>query len=481
MAIAFQQLIGGVFRDGAGPDLQSINPASPDEVVAEGRTATVDDLEKAVASAQDAAPGWARTPIRERAALLLGAAEILDARAEEIGRELTREEGKTLAEGVGEVRRAAEILRFNAGEADRPAGEVFHSPRPGERILVTRKPLGVVAVVTPWNFPIARPAWKVGPALIHGNAVIWKPASLVPLLAYRLAQALHDAGLPPGVLSLLIGPGSIGQALVEHPGVSALTFTGSTEVGAALIRTCASLRKPVQTEMGGKNAAVVLADADLDQAATAVVSGAMASTGQKCTATARLIVDRAVEPDLMHRVADLVRGLQVGDGLLPGVMVGPAASHAARMDIDASVERALAEGATLRVRSEGPVVGGSPEGHFVVPTVLTLADTRPAVWREEVFGPVLSTITATDTEHAFELANDSVFGLSGSVFTSNLRTVLDAVDRFEVGVLHVNSETTGADPHVPFGGAKESGYGPKEQGRASREFFTSTTTVYLSD
>lgn len=481
MATRFQQLIGGVFRDGEGSPLTSTNPADPSEVVAEGLTATTGDLDKAVTAAGRAAADWARTPVKERAAVLARAAASLDARAEEIGRELTREEGKTLAEGVGEVRRAAEILRFNAEEAHRPAGELFHSPRAGERIMVTRKPLGVVAVITPWNFPIAIPAWKIAPALVHGNTVVWKPASLVPLLAFRFTQALHEAGLPPGVLSLLIGSGRIGQALVEHPAVHALTFTGSTEIGTALMRICASLRKPVQTEMGGKNAAVVLADADLERAARAVVSGAMVSTGQKCTATARLIVERGAEPELMERVDDLVRNLQVGDGLDPGVAIGPAVSQSARADIEQSVERAQDAGATMRARSDLPLVGGSPDGHFVRPTVLSLPDTRPAVWRDEVFGPVLATVTAADAEHAFELANDSAFGLSGSIFTSNLRAALDAVDRLDVGVLHINSETTGADPHVPFGGVKDSGYGPKEQGRASQEFFTTTTTVYLTD
>ncbi|MCD6639782.1 MAG: aldehyde dehydrogenase family protein, partial [Nocardioides sp.] len=431
--------------------------------------------------AAEAAGGWARTPVKERAAVLVRAADILDSHADEFGAELTREEGKTLPEGIAEVRRAAEILRFNAEEAHRPAGEMFHSPRRGERIIVARKPLGVVAAITPWNFPIAIPAWKIAPALVHGNVVVWKPASLVPLLAFRLAQALNDAGLPPGVLTLVIGPGRIGQALVEHPGVHALTFTGSTEIGTELMKTCAALRKPVQTEMGGKNAAVVLADADLDRAARAIVSGAMVSTGQKCTATSRLVVERDVEDDLLDRIDALVEALQVGDGLDPAVAIGPAASGSAQRDITRAVKHAQAEGATLRAQSALPRIGGSEDGYFVRPCVLTLPDTRAAVWREEVFGPVLASVSAVDRDHAFALANDSDFGLSGSVFTSNLGAALDAVSHFDVGVLHVNSETTGADPHVPFGGVKASGYGPKEQGRASREFFTTTTTVYLAD
>lgn len=479
MTVRVRHLIAGRWRDGTGPRSESRNPARPGEVVADLAVATESDLDEAVRAAAVAAAEWRLAAMHERAEVLGAAARLLDARAEEYGSELTREEGKTLAEGVGEVRRAAEILRFNAGEAYREAGEIYSSPRRGESIMVVRRPLGVVAVITPWNFPAAIPAWKIAPALVHGNAVVWKPASLVPLLAMRLAETLTEAGLPDGVLSLVIGPGALGTRLVEHPGVAALSFTGSTEVGTRLMETCARLRKPVQAEMGGKNAAVVLADADLDHAAAEVIAGAMRSTGQKCTATSRLVVDAAVEDALLDRVCRLADGLRVGDGLRPDVDLGPAASADARGEILTAVEAAVAAGAEVLTGRPRDADAERAEGYFVPPTVLRLADPRLAVWRDEVFGPVLSVVRAAGREEALRLANDSAFGLSGAVFTNDLDFVLRAMAEFTVGVLHVNSETAGADPHVPFGGVKDSGYGPKEQGRAARDFYTHTTTVYL--
>jgi alpha-ketoglutaric semialdehyde dehydrogenase len=479
MAVRVRQLIQGHWRDGGGPQAQSRNPARPAEVVADLAVATEADVDDAVRAAAAAAVQWQHTTMHERAAVLVAAAGLLDARAEQYGAELTREEGKTLAEGIGEVRRAAEIFRFSAGEAHREAGELYSSPRRGESIMVVRRPLGVVAVITPWNFPAAIPAWKIAPALVHGNAVVWKPASLVPLLAMRLAEVLTEAGLPDGVLSLIVGPGVIGTRLVEHPGVTALSFTGSTEVGTALMELCASLRKPVQAELGGKNAAVVLADADLDHAAAEVIAGAMRSTGQKCTATSRLVVDAAVEDALLDRICRLADDLEVGDGLRPGVHLGPAVSGDARGEILTAVERAVASGAEVLNGARPYTDEERTEGFFVPPTVLRLGGPDLPVWREEVFGPVLSVVRAADRADAMRLANDSAFGLSGAVFTNDLDFVLRAVAEFKVGVLHVNSETAGADPHVPFGGVKDSGYGPKEQGRAARDFYTHTTTVYL--
>ncbi|NJC71412.1 aldehyde dehydrogenase family protein [Planosporangium thailandense] len=472
-------LLAGEWVDGAGPESLDLNPARPSEVVARVRTAGDQEIDAAVAAARRAWPAWAAMPIQERAAILARAAAYLDASAETFGEELTREEGKTRAEGIGEVRRAAEILRFFASEGYTPNGEVYPSPRAGEQIQVVRRPVGVVGVITPWNFPIAIPAWKIAPALVYGNAVVWKPASLVPVLAYRLAEALVNAGLPAGVLSLLYAKGSAAQALVEHAGVDAVTFTGSTPVGRQLAARCGELLKPLQAELGGKNAAVVLAGADLELAADQVVLGAMRSTGQKCTATSRLIVEEAVADPFLELLRARVDRLQVGDPLEPGVDMGPAASADARQSILDQIAAAVRQGAV-------PVTGGEPyrdgllgEGYFVPPTVLALPDVTPALWREEVFGPVLAVVRAESAQHALHLANDTEFGLSGAIFTNDLDAVMAAIDHFEVGVLHVNSETAGADPHVPFGGIKQSGLGPKEQGRAAREFFTHSKTVYL--
>jgi aldehyde dehydrogenase (NAD+) len=344
--------------------------------------------------------------------------------------------------------------------------------------MVTRRPIGVVATITPFNFPIAIPAWKIAPALIYGNTVVWKPASSVPLLAMRLAQALIDAGLPPGVLNLLIADGSVGTALAGHAGVDAITFTGSTGVGRRIAADAARRGAPVQAEMGGKNAAVVLADADLELAVEQVMLGAFRSAGQKCTATSRLVLDKGIAEEFLTELAIRVKGLEVGDPLLPTVAVGPVVSESAQANIQQSMRVAVADGARIIATSEGRQ-SGAADGHFVAPTVLEAPSREATLWSEELFGPVLAVRRASSVEEAFALANAGEYGLSAAVFTRDLTRALRAIDVLDVGVLHVNSESAGADPHVPFGGAKRSGYGPKEQGTAAREFFTHTTSVYL--
>ncbi|MBE1591768.1 aldehyde dehydrogenase family protein [Nonomuraea angiospora] len=473
--LAVLNLIGGRWVEGDGEEFADTNPARPSEVVARGRFASAAEVERAVAAARAAAPGWAATPHHARAAVLVAAADLVDAAADEWGAELAREEGKTLPEAVAEVRGSARILRYYAGEADRESGEIFASPRPGENVLVVRKPIGVAGLITPFNFPIVIPAWKIAPALSYGNTVVWKPSSLVPLLAYRLAQALTSAGLPDGVLNLVYGEAEAGSAIVDHPGVDAISFTGSTAVGRAVIARCGELGKPVQTEMGGKNASVVLADADLDHAAEQVCLGAFRSTGQKCTATSRLVVASQVADELLERVTARAARLVVGDPLSPEVEMGPLVSSAARDRVTSGVARAVDEGAK-------PLAGSSPydgEGWFVPPTVLDLPGTGVDFWRTELFGPVVGVVRASGTEEALELANLSDHGLSAAIFTRDLGVALRAVERLDVGVLHINSESAGTFPYVPFGGVKQSGFGPKEQGRAAREFFTHTMTVYL--
>jgi len=410
--------------------------------------------------------------------VLLSAADIVDGNAGAWGLELAAEEGKTKAEGTGEVRRAAQILRYYGNEGDRVAGEIFASPRAGEQILVTRKPVGVVGVITPFNFPIAIPAWKIAPALVYGNTVVWKPASAVPLLAMRFAQALTEAGLPPGVLNLLVGGVDVGDTLVGHAGVDALTFTGSTGVGRRIAASAAARGVPAQAEMGGKNAAVVLDDADLDLAVDQVLAGAFRSTGQKCTATSRLVVTDGIADRLLAALTERARAMIVGDPSEDATQMGPVVSDSAQRSIQAGIDTATAQGATVLTGGVPYTDGLRARGYFLPPTVVEL-DAPADIWTEELFGPVLAVRRATDADEAFALANDSEFGLSAAVFTQDLTRALQAVEHIDVGVLHVNSESAGADPHVPFGGAKKSGLGPKEQGTAAREFFTHTTTVYL--
>ena len=479
MSAQIQHLIGGEWLTGSGGELRSLNPARPSIVVAEGAGAVASDVDAAVAAAGEAFAAWAATPIHQRGAVLLAAADVADRNAEAWGLELATEEGKTRAEGVGEVRRAAQILRYYGNEGDRQAGEIFASPRTGEQILVTRKPIGVVGVITPFNFPIAIPAWKIAPALVYGNAVVWKPASTVPLLAMRLAEALTAAGLPAGVLNLLVGGSAIGDAIVGHTGIDAITFTGSTGIGRRIASAAAARGVPVQAEMGGKNAAVVLDDADLDLAVEQVMLGAFRSTGQKCTATSRLIVTDAIADRFLTLLAERARALTVGDPTDDATQMGPVVNDSAHKSISTGIETATAQGATLVAGGVPYTDGPLAEGYFVPPTVVELNGTSADVWTEELFGPVVAVKRAGDADEAFALANDSEFGLSAAVFTQDVTRALQAVDHIDVGVLHINSESAGADPHVPFGGAKKSGLGPKEQGGAAREFFTHTTTVYL--
>lgn len=474
-----RQFVAGRWREGAGEQVHDVNPAYPDEVVAAGRLGGKADLDDAVRAARDAFPGWSATPHPVRGHVLARVAEVLDANAEAWGTELCREEGKTWAEGIGEVRRAAEIFRFYAAEGTRAVGEVFASSRRGEQIQVIHRPVGTVGVITPFNFPIAIPAWKIAPALSYGNTVVWKPAGTVPLLAVRLAEALQEAGLPDGVLSLLVADSGLGGQLVEHPGVDAVTFTGSNSVGGRLIATCGELARPIQTEMGGKNAAAVLDDADLALAADQVMAGAFRSAGQKCTATSRLIVTDTVADELLGTLVERVERLRVGDPLDPSTEMGPVITDAARDEIQTEVGKRI-EQDHVRILTGGEPYRDEPRrrGAFVAPTILELTG-EDSLWRDELFGPVLTVRRARDDDEALQLVNDSPYGLSAAVFTDNLRAVTAAGERLDVGVLHINSETAGADPHVPFGGTKSSAFGPKEQGRAAREFFTTTTTVYL--
>ncbi|WP_037138639.1 aldehyde dehydrogenase family protein [Rhodococcoides fascians] len=474
--IALRNFVAGAWTPGHGPAFASTSPHDPSTVVGQGTSSTVEDVDAAVAAAAAATQSWRRTPMHERAAYLSRAATVVESNAEQWARELTIEEGKPIGEARGEIGRAAEILRYVAGQANNSVGQVFASPRAGERIVVDRRPVGVVAVVSPFNFPIAIPAWKIAPALVHGNTVVWKPPTSVSVLATRLTEAFAEAGLPDGVLSLVHGEGDTGAWLVEHAGVDAVTFTGSTSVGRRIAGSCAAKGIAVQAEMGGKNAAIVLPDADLDNAVSHVVSGAFRSAGQKCTATSRLVLHEKIADRFLSMLADAVRELVVGDPLEPNTFVGPLVSARSRDNVTEAIESASADGATVVVRGE---LDDALEGHYVAPTVMEVTGNDAGIWREELFGPVLAVRRVHDVAEAVEAASVGEYGLCASVFTTDLEATTYVSAELNVGMVHVNSETAGADPHVPFGGNKASSYGPREQGTASREFFTTTTTTYV--
>lgn len=471
-------LVAGRHADGAGTEHRDRNPARPDEVLATWREATPSDVDRACRAAADQARPWRTTPFHDRAGVLVRAARLLQDRAEKLGRELSQEEGKPLAEGVGEVRRAARICEYYAAEADRSVGEMFASPRPGEQIHVRQVPVGPTALITPWNFPIAIPAWKLAPALAYGNTVVWKPSPVTPVLALRLAEVMGEAGLPDGVLNVVLGGGDVAQRLLAAPAIRACSFTGSTAVGRSVMVSGAQHGVKTQAEMGGLNVAVVLADANLDLAAEKIVAGATGSTGQKCTATSRVVVESSVEDGLLDRMLERCGRHVIGDPLADGTTMGPLATAGQRDQIAKALDGARGSGAD--VIRDGRQADLPDEGWFVGPSIVRgIAPDHP-LCTEEVFGPVLAVTPARDRADAFAQADAGEFGLTTSVFTTDLASALTATEDLEVGVLHVNSETTGAEPHVPFGGVRSSGAGGREQGRAAREFYTETRTIYLA-
>jgi aldehyde dehydrogenase (NAD+) len=439
-----------------------------------------EDVDAAVSAAADAFPAWrAMSPIA-RANILYKASEILASRINEVGAELTREEGKTLKEGIGETTRAMQILRYYAGEAQQPTGEHYPSNNPLTLLYTVREPLGVCALITPWNFPIAIPAWKMAPALAFGNTVVLKPASLTPLLAVRLIEVLAEAGIPKGVVNLVTGSASdVGDPLVRDSRVVAISFTGSNAVGNELKKLAAESGAKIQLEMGGKNPAIVLADADVDHAITHLVSGAMWSTGQKCTATSRAIIDRRIADQVTQKLHDRFKGIVVGDPMRAGTQMGPVIDAKAAERIVGDIDRGKSEGATVLVgggRVEGDGLG---KGHFVAPTLF--ADVQPDSFlgQDELFGPVLGVIAVDDYDEAIAVANQVRFGLSASIFTRDLGRAMQFARDIQAGIVHVNSETPGAEPQVPFGGYKGSSSYSREQGKAAREFFTQVKTVYI--
>ena len=424
-------------------------------------------------------PGWAAFNTQARADLLEKAGLEIIARKDELGTLLSREEGKTLPEGIGEVVRAGNIFKFFAGEILRRSGELLPSVRPGIDVEITREPVGVVGIIAPWNFPSAIPAWKIAPALAHGNCVVFKPADLVPGSSWAIADILHRAGFPPGVFNLCMGRGSVvGETILAHPGVDAITFTGSVETGRKVAQKAIAGMKKFQLEMGGKNPLVVLDDADLKTAVECAVNGAFFSTGQRCTASSRLIVTRGIHDRFVEALVERMRGLVVDNALKPGVHVGPVVDQN-QLDQDLFyIEEGRKGGA--RLAFGGNLLKRDTPGFYLEPALFTETDNSMRINREEVFGPVAAVIAAKDYEEALALANDTPFGLAAGVCTSSLKHAAHFRKNSQAGMVMVNLATAGVDYHVPFGGRKGSSYGPREQGRYAQEFFTTVKTAYVA-
>lgn len=457
------------------------NPSHLDDVVGHYTQAEAAQVDLAVQAAERAFATWSTSGIQQRSDALDKIGSEILARREELGRLLSREEGKTLPEGIGEVTRAGNIFKFFAGECLRLAGETVPSVRPGIGVEITREALGVIGLITPWNFPIAIPAWKIAPALAYGNCVVFKPAELVPGSAWALADIISRSGIPAGVFNLVMGSGRvIGETMVKHPGIAGISFTGSVGVGRRIAQDCAALGKKVQLEMGGKNPQVVLDDADLAKSVELCVQSAFFSTGQRCTASSRIIVTQGIHDRFVQAMTERMAGLKVGDALAAGTDIGPVVSQS-QLEQDLSyVEIARAEGGQLAAGGKACEchTGSGHKGLFMRPTLITQTMPSMRINREEVFGPVASVIAVRDYEEALSVANDTEFGLSAGIATTSLKYATHFKRHAQAGMVMVNLPTAGVDYHVPFGGRKGSSFGPREQGRYAAEFYTTVKTAY---
>lgn len=481
MPMTYGNFIAGEWVNASsGKVFDSINPANTDEVVARYQSSTAADVKNAFDVAQRTQAAWAAMPAPNRGIILMRAAEILEKRAEAVATDMTREEGKTLPEAKGEVGRAVNIFRYFGGEAARFSGETVPSERDGVFAYTFRKPLGVVALLTPWNFPIAIPAWKIAPALVCGNTVVVKPASLAPLCTVRIIEALHEAGLPKGVINMVTGSGSaIGDELISNPAVKAVSFTGSCEVGNGIQQKTVQRSIKTQLEMGGKNPTIVLRDAEVKMAVDIVVNGAFFSTGQKCTATSRAVVEEAIFEDFVKALVEKTRQLRVGNGMEKGVDIGPCVDESQMKTVLRYIDIGKKEGATLLCGGNRLTGPGYDRGYFVEPTIFSGVTAKMTIAQEEIFGPVLAVMPAKDFETAIQVANSVKFGLSASLLTNQLNKVFSYINRIEAGLIIVNLPSAGVEYQLPFGGTKASSTGYREQGSVAIDFYSELRTVYL--
>lgn len=479
--VTYMNYINGSWVGSASGNVQaSTNPANKNDVVGYVQVSTKEEVNEAVAAAKSAQVTWKKLSGAERGAFLFKAADVLERRIDEVASIMTREMGKTFPEAKGETARGVAILRYYAGEGMRKVGDVIPSTDSSALMFTTRVPLGVVGVITPWNFPVAIPIWKMAPALIYGNSVVIKPAQETAITCAKIMECFEEAGFPAGVVNMVTGSGSIiGQGLVEHSDVNGITFTGSNDVGKRIGQSALERGAKYQLEMGGKNPVIVAADADLDLAVEATISGAFRSTGQKCTATSRVIVSKEIYETFKEKLLHKTNEITIGDGLEDGIWMGPSANENQFKTVLSYIEKGKEEGATILTGGNALQGKTYENGYFVEPTIFENVTSDMTIAQEEIFGPVIALIKVDSMEEAIETANDVKFGLSASIFSTNIQNMLSFINEMEAGLVRINAESAGVELQAPFGGMKQSSSHSREQGEAAKEFFTSIKTVFV--
>ena len=473
--------INGEWKSSSTNEVQaSINPANKNEIVGYSSKSTKDDLDQAVTSAKKAQIAWRKLSAPARGEYLYKVANVLEARLEEVAETMTREMGKTFQEAKGETARGVAILRYYAGEGMRKIGDVIPSTDSEAFMFTSRVPLGVVGVITPWNFPVAIPIWKMAPALVYGNTVVLKPATETAVTASKVIECFHEAGLPAGVINMVTGSGTIiGQGIIDHPDINGITFTGSDSVGKRVGQGALARGAKYQLEMGGKNPVIVDEDADLDLAVEATINGGLRSTGQKCTATSRVIIQSSVYDVFKEKLLAKVKEIKVGEGLSSDTWMGPCSSESQLITVLDYIEKGKAEGAVLLFGGRKCEAVGLENGFYVQPTVFENVTSNMTIAQEEIFGPVLALMEVDTMEEALAVANDVEFGLSASIFTTNIQKMLSFINEMEAGLVRINAESAGVELQAPFGGMKKSSSLSREQGQAAIEFFTNIKTVFV--
>src|SRR5437868_2130791 len=460
--------------------VENVNPSNTDDVLGTIRQATRDEARRAVEAASEAFRAWRSTPAPQRGRIVARFARLLEEDKENLSQILTREEGKTVAESRGELQRSINVAEFCAGESRRMTGETIPSELPLNFAYTITQPLGVVACVTPWNFPVAIPIWKIAPALVAGNTVVFKPASITPATAVRITEIFETAGVPPGVLNLVLGSGSeAGDEIINHPAVKAISFTGSNGVGIRLYEQASRRGAKVQCEMGGKNPVVIMEDADMDLAVESTAQGAFGSSGQRCTATSRAVVIDEIADEFVERIVKRAQSMRLGPGADPATEMGPSVDENQFNTVLKYISVGREDGATMACGGSRATGNGLDKGYFVSPTVFDRVTPDMRIAREEIFGPVLSVLRVRDFESAIQVANDCEYGLSSSIFTNDAARIFRFVDEIETGMTHINSPTTGGEAHIPFGGSKGTGIGDREQGSTALDFYTELKVVYV--